>query len=100
HQSQGFKAFGLLQEETIKIWQRTTPIKVWVNAIDNDRIFEKPVVLLCPMLFFIDGEDLPGTMGESPCRGHIGEQDEAARLFLQTPEALGVRSHGRLQPIA
>jgi hypothetical protein len=30
YQSQGFNAFGLLQEETL----------------DNDRIFEKPVVLL------------------------------------------------------
>ena len=38
----------------------------------------KPIVLLCPMLLFIDGEDLPGTMGEVLCRGHIGEQDEAA----------------------
>ncbi len=45
HQSQGFNAFGLLQEETI----------------DHDRIFEKPVVLRRPMLLLIDGEDLPAT---------------------------------------
>ena len=84
YQSQGFNAFGLLQEETI----------------DNDRIFEKPVVLLRPMLLFIDGEDLPSTMGHVSRRGHIGEQDEAARLFLHTTDALGVWSYGCLQPIA
>src|SRR5262249_10568458 len=60
----------------------------------------KPVVLLRPMLLFIDGEELPGTMGEVPCRGHIGEQDETARLFLHTTNALGVRPNSRLQPIA
>ena len=38
-------------------------------------------------------------MGEVPCRGHIGEQDEAARLFLHTSDAFGVRSNSRLQPI-
>src|SRR2546430_16429542 len=80
----GFIAFGLLQEETI----------------DNDRIFEKPVVLLRPMLLFLDGEDRPSTMGHVSRRGHIGEQDEAARLFLHTTDALGVWSYGCLQPLA
>jgi hypothetical protein len=52
------------------------------------------------MVLFIDGEDLPSTMGHVSRRGHIGEQHEAARLFLHTTEALGVRSNGRRQPIA
>ena len=51
------------------------------------------------MLLFIDGEDLPGPMGEVPRRWHIGEQDEAAPLFLPPADALGVRSNGRLQPL-
>src|SRR5499427_9626935 len=57
------------------------------------------LVVLCPMLLFIDGEDLSGAMGEVPCRGHIGEQYEAARLFLHTTDACGMRSNSRLQSI-
>ena len=42
------------------------------------------------MLVFVHGEDVPGAMGELPRGGHIGEQHEAACLFLQTGIALGL----------
>jgi hypothetical protein len=35
-------------------------------------------------------------LGEGPRRGHIGEQDEAARLFLQAGNALGLDANGCL----
>ena len=56
---------GLLQEELCDV---TGSLRTLVLALSH-------VALL-------DGEDLPGTLGEVPCRGHIGEQDRAARLFL------------------
>src|SRR5437879_9196718 len=48
------------------------------------------------MLFFIDRQDVPGTVGEGPRRRHIGEQHEAAGLFLSTTDAFDVRSESRL----
>jgi len=61
---------------------------------------EKPVVLLRPMWRFVNGEDVPGTMGEVPRRGAMREQHEAARLCLPTSDALGLGAAGRLQPRA
>ena len=50
------------------------------------------------MLVFVYSEDSAGAMGQVTRRGHIGEQDEAARLFLQAGNALGLGANGRLQP--
>ena len=65
HASQGLDAFRLLQEETL----------------DHHRICEQSVVLLCSMLFFLDRQDVPGTVGEGPRRRHMGAQHDAAGLF-------------------
>src|SRR6266487_705399 len=51
------------------------------------------------MLLFVDGEDVTGTMGEVACRGHVGEEHEAARLVFPPSDALGIGLDSSLQPI-
>src|SRR5215813_6719901 len=51
------------------------------------------------MLLFVDGEDVPGTVGKVACGGHVGEQHEAARLVLPPDDALGLGAYSRLEPI-
>src|SRR5262245_10247295 len=51
------------------------------------------------MLFFVHGEDVPGTLGEVAGRGHIGEQDKATCLFLSLTDAFGIRLYSNRQSI-
>ena len=52
------------------------------------------------MLVFVHGEDVTGALGKVTCRGHIGAQPEAARLFLHADDALGLGSKSCLQSLA
>jgi len=52
------------------------------------------------MLVFVHGEEVSGAMGQVPHCGHIGQQDEAARLFLQAGNTLSVGAYGRLEALA
>jgi hypothetical protein len=68
--------------------------------MDNHWVLQQSIVLLRPMLVFVDGEDITGAMGHVSRRRHIGEEDEAARRFLQASNALGVGVKVRLQVLA
>src|SRR5690349_3260972 len=51
------------------------------------------------MLLFVDSEDVAGTMGKVTCRGHIGEQHEAACLVFPPSDALGIGMYRNMQSI-
>jgi hypothetical protein len=52
------------------------------------------------MLVFVHGEEVTGAMDQVPRWGHIGQQDEAARLVLQAGNTLSVGAKDRLQALA
>ena len=84
HEPSGFETFRLLQTQ----------------PLDQHRICEQPVVLLRAVWLLVYGEHLSGPRGEVPCGRDMREQDEAARLFLQTGKAFCLSADGGLQPIS